>query len=165
MLPPPRKKNGILTPLKKSIILNWSVQTGHPGACCDLMVNPRSPIPVIAPIDILFLLRLHSNVGLTAPPPGARQCARILHLRPRRALFLKKLLCSKRGRKTHESIPSAKRITIYIHDERKYLQISITFYARFFLYANQRGAHPRKKCSLARDTCLVGQTDVGIPNK
>jgi hypothetical protein len=44
-------------------------------------------------------------------------------------------LCSKRGRKTHESIPSAKSITIYIHDERKYLQSSITFYARFVLYA------------------------------
>jgi hypothetical protein len=34
-----------------------------------------------------------------------------------------------------ESIPSAKSITLYIHDGRKYLQSSITFYARFVLYA------------------------------
>ncbi|PLW33717.1 hypothetical protein PCANC_25730 [Puccinia coronata f. sp. avenae] len=31
-----------------------------------------------------------SHLGLTAPPPGARRCARALHPRPRRAPFLKK---------------------------------------------------------------------------
>jgi hypothetical protein len=34
-----------------------------------------------------------------------------------------------------------------------------------FSLKNQRGTHPRKKCSLDVDTRLVGQTDVGIPDK